>query len=249
VLLERLERAHGLAPLTLRCELMLETPQAILGEDGRVPLRALVAAAGGRCRGVHFGVYDYTAALGVAAADQGLGHPAAVFARQVAQVALAGSGVTLSDGAVTRLPIAPTARPKRRRAHTGAGRSEPRGGARRVAHALRGGAAALREGWAQGWDLHPAQLPTRHAAVIAHYLEGRDEATARLRALVERAARVCVHGDAMDDAATGQGLLNFFVRGIASGALTESEALATGLTLEELRSRDFTRIVGARTRH
>ena len=66
----------------------------------------------------------------------------------------------------------------------------------------------------QGWDLHPAQLPTRHAAVIAHFLEGRDEATARLRALRGAAPPGrALHGDAVDDVATGQGLLNFFLRG------------------------------------
>ena len=249
-LLERLEHAYALAPGALRCELMLETPQAILDADGRVPLRALVAAARGRCRGVHVGVYDYTAALGVAAADQGLGHPAAVFARQVAQVALAGSGVTLSDGAITTLPIALHHPPAEGGALTAtqveANRKAVHGAWRTHFEAVR---RALREGWAQGWDLHPGQLPTRHAAVIAHYLEGREEATTRLRALVERAARVNVHEGAMDDAATGQGLLNFFVRGIACGALAEPDALAAGLTLEELHSRDFVRIVAARARH
>jgi hypothetical protein len=49
-----------------------------------------------------------------------------------------------------------------------------------------------------------------------------------------------------DDAATGQALLNFFLRGINSGALTEEEALATGLTLEELRGRSFVKMLNAR---
>ena len=46
-----------------------------------------------------------------------------------------------------------------------------------------------------------------------------------------------------DDAATGQGLLNFFLRGVFCGALTEEEALATGVTLDELRSRSFLKIL------
>jgi hypothetical protein len=49
-----------------------------------------------------------------------------------------------------------------------------------------------------------------------------------------------------DDAATGQGLLNSFLRGIACGAITEQEAQATGLTLEELRSRSFLKILEGR---
>ena len=53
-------------------------------------------------------------------------------------------------------------------------------------------------------------------------------------------------GNVFDDAATGQGLLNFFLRGISCGALTEAEALATGLTLAELRGRSFVRILKGR---
>ena len=49
-----------------------------------------------------------------------------------------------------------------------------------------------------------------------------------------------------DDAATGQGLLNYFLRGIACGAVTEHEALATGLTLDEIRSKSFVKIMAAR---
>ena len=98
----------------------------------------------------------------------------------------------------------------------------------------------------QGWDLHPAQLPTRHAAVIAHFLEGRDEAAARLKSFVEGAARASLHGGIVDDVATGLGLLNFFHRGFSTGALSEADLAATGLTLEELRSRDFAASVAAR---
>jgi uncharacterized protein DUF6986 len=53
-------------------------------------------------------------------------------------------------------------------------------------------------------------------------------------------------GDVFDDAATGQGLLNFFLRGINCGAFPESEALATGLAVDELRGRRFVKIPKAR---
>jgi hypothetical protein len=54
-------------------------------------------------------------------------------------------------------------------------------------------------------------------------------------------------GDVFDDAATGQGLLLFFVRAVNCGALTESEATArTGLTLAELRSASFADIIAGR---
>ena len=106
--------------------------------------------------------------------------------------------------------------------------------------------ASLRQGYYQGWDLHPAQLPTRYAAVFAFFLAARDEASIRLQAFVEKAAQATLVGTIFDDAATGQGLLNFFLRGINCGALTESEALATGLTLDELRGRSFVKIMNGR---
>ena len=105
---------------------------------------------------------------------------------------------------------------------------------------------SLVNGFYQGWDLHPAQLPTRYAAVYAFFLSARPAATARLRNFVEKAAQATLVGDVFDDAATGQGLLNFFVRGLSSGALTLDEARETGLTLEELQSRSFLKILESR---
>jgi hypothetical protein len=106
---------------------------------------------------------------------------------------------------------------------------------------------SLRRGIYQGWDLHPAQLPVRYAAVYAFFLESLPVAAQRLRAFVERATQATLVGNTFDDAATGQGLLNFFLRGIACGALTEAEVLATGITLEELRGRSFATIAANRT--
>ena len=103
-------------------------------------------------------------------------------------------------------------------------------------------------GYYQGWDLHPAQLPTRYAAVYAFFLSARPAATADCAAFVDKAAQATLLGDVFDDAATGQGLLNFFVRGLSSGALTMDEAAETGLTREELLGRSFLKIVAARTR-
>ncbi len=102
---------------------------------------------------------------------------------------------------------------------------------------------SLVNGFYQGWDLHPAQLPTRYAAVYAFFLSARPAATVRLRNFVEKAAQATLVGDVFDDAATGQGLLNFFVRGLSSGALTLDEARETGLTVEELQGRSFLTIL------
>jgi len=98
----------------------------------------------------------------------------------------------------------------------------------------------------QGWDLNPGQLPTRYAAVYAFFIEGLAPATERLHNFIQKAGQATLVGDVFDDAATGQGLLNYFIRALNCGAITEEEALATGLTLAELRSRSFVKIMKGR---
>lgn len=246
-LLDALEAALGLEEARIGVELMVETPRALVGADGRVALPSLVAAAGGRCVAVHLGAYDLTASLGVTASEQRLDHPACDAARLLMQFALAGTGVDLFDGATTVLPIA-----KHREAKdaplTEAQRAANMQGVH-AAWALHASAVrrALSLGIYQGWDLHPAQLPARHGAVFAFFLAERAPMAARLSSFVAKATQATLSGQVFDDAATGQGLLNFFVRGVACGALGDDDVRATGLSLEELRARSFARIVAARS--
>ncbi len=172
-------------------------------------------------------------------------HEACDFARNVMQVSLAGTGVWLSDGSTTVMPV-----PIHRRSADGPALSAAQVSENRasVHNAWRMHYADVRHsleaGFYQGWDLHPAQLVTRYAAVYAFFLTGLEQQGARLRNFVERAAQATLVGDVFDDAATGQGLLNFFFRAINCGALTEDEAVAmTGVTLDELRGRSFVRIL------
>ncbi|HUF88463.1 MAG TPA: phosphoenolpyruvate kinase [Gemmatimonadota bacterium] len=245
-LLDALEERAGLAPGAIRLEIMVETPQSILGPDGSCPLPALVAAGRGRCAAAHFGIYDYTASLGITALHQDLDHPACDFARHMMQVSLSDSGVWLSDGATNVMP-APPHRAAEGRSLTSEEEAENRAAVHRGwALHYRHVRHSLRHGFYQGWDLHPAQLPTRYAAVYAFFLEALEAATERLSRFVERAARATLTGDVFDDAATGQALLNFFLRGTGCGAITEEEALATGLSLEELRTRSFLAILQGR---
>jgi hypothetical protein len=243
-----LERRLKLKQGAIRLELMVETPQSILAPDGTSALRALVAAGRGRVRGAHFGTYDYTALCGITASWQHMRHQACDFAKHMMQVALAQSGVQLSDGATNIMPVPVY------RAADGATLTEQqrRENADAVHRAWRIHYAdamhSLVNGFYQGWDLHPAQLPTRYAAVYAFFLSALPAATARLRNFVEKAAQATLVGDVFDDAATGQGLLNFFIRGLSSGALTTEEALATGLSLEELQGRSFLKILAGRRR-
>ena len=238
-----LEAKLGLAPGALRLELMVETPQAIIDPDGRCPLLGFIEAADGRCSSVHFGVYDYTASFGITAAYQAMGHPACDFARTAMVVALAGTGVHISDGATNILPVGPYRGERLSDDQLRENRDAVHGAWRL---AFQDNLHSLRNSIYQGWDLHPAQLIVRYAAVYSFFLEGLEPASNRLRTFVEKAALASLFGDVFDDAATGQGLLNFFLRGIACGAITEEEALATGLTLEEIRSRSFLKILQAR---
>jgi citrate lyase beta subunit len=242
----RLERRLGLRPKSIGIELMVETPQSILAVDGTSALRTLVAAGRGRVTGAHFGVYDYTALSGITASWQHLRHPVCDFARHLMQVALAQSGVQLSDGGTNVMPIAPHAasaggqlKEHARLANRQAMHRAWRMHYEAVTH-------SLINGYYQGWDLHPAQLVTRYAAVYAFYQSARPAATTRLRAFVEKASRATLVGDVFDDAATGQALLNFFVRGVNSGALTAEEAEETGLTNDDLRGRSFLEVLAAR---
>jgi hypothetical protein len=238
-----LERRLGLKAGAIRLELMMETPQSIFAPDGSSALRALVAAGKGRVSGAHFGTYDYTALCGITAAWQHMRHDACDFAKHMMQVALAQSGVKLSDGATNIMPVAPH-RAAPGQALTAAQQRENRDAVHRAWKIHFDDARhSLVNGFYQGWDLHPAQLPTRYAALYAFFLSARPAATARLRNFVDKAAQATLVGDVFDDAATGQGLLNFFARGLSSGALTMDEALETGLTPEELHGRSFLKIL------
>ncbi|MEB3284044.1 MAG: phosphoenolpyruvate kinase [Candidatus Sericytochromatia bacterium] len=239
-LLSALEAANGLPPGRLKCELMVETPQAIIDHSGMCALPSMVRAADGRCVGAHFGTYDYTAGCNVTAAEQRMDHPACDYARHAMQVSLAGTGVNLSDGATNVMPVPP---------YRGDNLSvEQHNENRRTVHRAwelhaRHIRHSLTHAYYQGWDLHPAQLPTRYAAVYTFFLEGLEPASLRLKNFIEKAAQATLVGDIFDDAATGQGLLNFFLRGINCGAIREEEALDTGVTLEELRGRSFLKIL------
>jgi len=162
------------------------------------------------------------------------------------QVALAGTGVFLADGATNILPVGPHRAPADGRLSAAHQRENRDAVTRAWKLAFDQTTHSLACGFYQGWDLHPAQLPARYAAVYDFFLSEREAAAARLSAFIDRAAQATLVGGVFDDAASGQGLLNFFIRGINCGAITEAEVTATGLTLGELRSRSFVQILAGR---
>jgi citrate lyase beta subunit len=212
-LCERLEQAHGIEPGRLRFELQIETPQAVLGADGTATVAQMIHASRGRCSALHYGTYDYSAAVGVAAAYQSMDHPAADHAKAVMQVAAAGTGVQLSDGSANVLPV---------------------GDRQQVLAAwrlhLRLVRRSLERGYYQGWDMHPAQLVTRYTGTYGFFRDGLAVAAARLRAYAGKTG-----SDVLDEPATAQALAGFLVRGLDCGALDGAETYAlTGLDRADL---------------
>jgi citrate lyase beta subunit len=244
-LLAKLEEQNRLAEGSLKFEMMIETTQSIINHRGEINLPRLLAQAEGRCIAAHFGTYDYTAGCNITAAHQHMLHPACDFAKNMMQVAFAGTGIWLSDGATNIMPVAP-----HRFVEGGSPLSQEQiEENRRVVHRAwklhyDHIQHSLITGFYQGWDLHPAQLPTRYAAVYSFFLQSLRAASERLKNFVEKAAKATLVGDVFDDAATGQGLLNYFLRAINCGAISEEEALGlSGLTLQELRSGSFVKIL------
>jgi citrate lyase beta subunit len=210
---ECLEKDLSLRPGSLGFELQIETPQAVVGSDGTVQVARMIHASAGRCVGLHYGTYDYSADLGIAPAQQSLEHPAADHAKAVMQAAVAGTGVRLSDGSTNVLPV-------------GAG------------EAMRGAWAnhrrlvrrSLDRGLYQGWDLHPAQLPTRYAATFEFFRSGLEPAVERLRAY-GRVQSTSIQ----DEPATVRAMAAFLLRGLDCGALSDAEVVtASGLNLNKL---------------
>jgi citrate lyase beta subunit len=247
-LFEVLEEKTDLTPGDLKLEIMIETTQAIINYEGGATVRSLVNAARGRCTGAHFGTYDYTASCDVTAQHQLMDNPVCDFARHVMKVSLGGTGIFLSDGATNVMPVGPhrpTAdqplSPIQIQENIKSVHSAWKLDYDHICH-------SLHHAYYQGWDLHPAQLPVRYAACYSFFLEGFNQAVTRLKNFMEKAAQATLSGDVFDDAATGQGLLNFFLRAMNVGAVNESDVLKTGLTLDEIRSRSFMKILEGRSK-
>lgn len=247
-LLALLETKTSLRPGSLKMEIMIEQTQALFNRKGESNMPLLAEAAQGRCVAAHFGTYDYTASCNITASEQRMDHPSCDFARHMMKVTFAGTGIWLSDGATNVMPVGPH-RPEVGRQLTAAQKAENA----EVVHrawklAYDHTRHSLVHAYYQGWDLHPAQLPVRYAACYAFFLEGLEAASLRLKSFMEKAAQATLVGDVFDDAATGQGLLNYFLRAINCGAITLEEIKATGLTLEEIQTRSFLKILDGRTK-
>jgi len=237
-LLTEFEKQNNLAPNSIKIEIMIETPEAIL------EIKNLAEAAKDRIVAAHFGAYDYTASFGITAVHQHLKHDACNFARNVMQIALSPLGIRLSDSVTTEMPVP---------IHKGENLTNQQiKENKQVVHQawrlhFNNVTHSLTNGFYQSWDLHPAQLVARYAAVYSFFLESFDEQSIRLKRFLDKATKATMSGNQFDDAASAQGLLNYCIRAVSCGALSESEVLkAANLTLEELNSGSFVKIMEGR---
>lgn len=208
--LARLEERLGIEDQRLPLEVQVETPESIVAPGGLHAIPGIAAAAGERLIGLHFGVFDYTSSLDLMPWEQRLDHPASDFARQTVQAAVAGTGVQLSDGSTNVVPASD---------RTDDVHAAWRAHADHVRH-------SLSAGYYQGWDLHPAHLVSRYAAVYGWLLPHLDEATTRVRAWREQTSAAGV----LDEPATVASLLRYLRFAVSSGAVDEADVLeATAL--------------------
>ena len=220
LLCQALETGHGLASGALRFELQIESPQAIVGAGGAATVAQAIHRAHGRCTGLHYGTYDYTAACGIASQHQSLEHPAADHAKAVMQAAAAQTGVWVSDGSTQVMPV-----------------GDPVTVAAAVRRHHRLVCRALARGFYQGWDTHPGHLVTRWLATFGFYRTAMTAAAPRIQAYLDRRG-----GTVVDEPATAQALATVVLRGLDAGAFVEGDvtAIAPGATesvLHQLRSR------------
>lgn len=234
-LLGEFENEYSLAQNSIKIEVMIETPEAAHR------MREIVSAGKGRVGSAHFGAYDYTSAFGIVAEHQHLQHDACRLLRQLMQINLAPLGIRLSDSVTTEMPIP---------VHKGEILTaiQQKENKNAVYKAWRKHFSnvtySLINGFYQSWDLHPAQLVARYAALYAFFLESKESSARRLQGFLNKASQAMVTGNQFDDVASAQGLLNYFLRALNCGALTQTEVAAiTGLTIEELRSGSFGQIM------
>lgn len=212
-LLGLLEERLGLSSGALRFEIQVETTQSVIDAEGRFALPGFLRAGAGRISGLHFGTYDYTASCGLTAQHQHLAHEACDFARNAMQVAAADRGVHCSDGSTNVLPVG----------------DQIEHGWRTHYRLVR---RSLAHGFHQGWDLHPAQLVTRYAAVFAEFQETAAQQGHRLAAYVFGSDSAV-----LDEPATARALAATFVRALDSGATDAAEVQRTaGIDEGQLRA-------------
>ena len=236
---EDLEKIHSLEPNVLKMEIMIELTQSIINAKGKTAIWDLIQAAKGRCRGLHFGTYDYTASCGIVASHQKMDSPVCDFAKHIMQTTVTGTDIMLSDGSTNIFPVPVYPDPQNpveihenlKNVHTAWKLQFDH-----INH-------SLESGFYQGWDLHPGQIPIRYAACYSFYLSAFQEISQRMKNFLEMSGKALLSVNVFDDAATGQGLINFFLKAYACKAIIRAEIEEIGITPEILQTKSFPKII------
>ncbi|WP_067528017.1 DUF6986 family protein [Nocardia uniformis] len=214
-LCDAIESAHGLPAGALKFELQIESPQAVIAADGTATVARAVHRSAGRCTGLHYGTYDYSAACGITPRFQSLEHPVADHAKAVMQAAAAQTGVWVCDGSTQVLPLGTD--------------SEVR---EAISRHYRLVTRSLERGYYQGWDMGPGHLVTRWLATFGFYRGALGVAAPRIGRYLDRQG-----GAVVDEPATAQALATVVLRGLDCGAFRPAEvtALVPAATVDVLR--------------
>ncbi|MGV9415812.1 DUF6986 family protein [Nocardia sp. NPDC003693] len=204
LLCQAMESAHGLPERSLRFELQIESPQAVVAADGTATVARAIALSAGRCTGLHYGTYDYSAACGISPQFQTLEHPVADHAKAVMQAAAAQTGVWVCDGSTQVLPIGSEVQVREA-----------------LARHYRLVTRSLERGYYQGWDMGSGHLVTRWLATIGFYRTALEAAAPRIGRYLDRQG-----GAVVDEPATAQALATVVLRGLDCGAFEAGEVTA-----------------------
>lgn len=207
-----LEAEYGIAPL--RFEIQVETPQAVVGPDGSAQVARMLHASEGRCTGLHYGTYDYSAACGIAAAYQSMEHPVADHAKAVMQAAAAG-----------RASSSPTAPPMCCRSAT---TPCPRGGCTPASYGGRSNAASTRGGICTPPSCRAATSPRTPSSAGTRPRPWSGSGRTRTAGVRPTSTKP----------ATAAALVGFLLRGVECGALDERELGIDGGLLHRLARRE-----------
>ncbi|GMU86352.1 MAG: aldolase [Ignavibacteriales bacterium] len=240
-ILHKLEMRNHLPKNSILTEVMIETPEAIAEKY----MAEIVQVGGNRLLGGHLGVYDLNSSFGVSASFQEMQHPSCDYARVLMKIILGRSGIRCVDGVTNVMPVAPNkatlAAPLAVHLHE-----------ENVATVIAGWQKSysdirhsLRMGFYQGWDLHPAQIISRLAAVYIFFLNEYPLAAKRMKQFLKNLAQPSVHKGIFDDAASGFGLLLFFRYGFECHAFDEHDLAGAGITKENLYARHFSDIISS----
>lgn len=220
------EHEYGLPHGFFQMEALIENCEAFMSVlHGRSQLLEIVHAAKGRMAGLHFGVYDFNAALGIAPSCQDLHNDASSAAKFLMQLAVGNcENVGLSDGVINVIPVR----------RDGQSDSDFVDACRFNYLKMK---KSVEAGFYQSWDIHPSQVWLRMTAMTEFVLRSLPDTIDRLITFHRAAQRAVKTGQVFDDRASVLGLVKFVKLAVASRIVKRDELVGRSETI--MAWRDF----------